>query len=416
MKENTTYTNTSKCPTQKALEQYVFSEMNSIEQHFIERHLLHCKICDDVVEGLMLLKDEQELAIAKQNINKKIDAFVDVKKNTNNSILAIAAGLALLVGLTFYFSKNNQKQLAEIKNVSKADSLILKADSVTNVFATKTESEINEQSDDAIVNIKTETAKQLASNFKSEKKAITKTPNVENLASDMEYETVAGNAETPVQFNAPIAAMPKQKIDVNEDLSSSKTVTDDSKLEEIVDVFAGKSAKKSTDVSPKIKAEAEAKAKAEAEAKAKPEAQERAKKEADLKAVLETSRITTPTTANITNVQPIEQNISLEEIQVMEAKSRKLDSFMQDYAIAKSNYKSGLKYYKANYFEKALKCYDIVLKYPKTKFFEDAQLQKAKCLIGSGKKEDAKILLQNIINQNGKNKQEAETIMLTIDN
>jgi len=63
-----------------------------------------------------------------------------------------------------------------------------------------------------------------------------------------------------------------------------------------------------------------------------------------------------------------------------------------------------------------LKCYDIVLKYPKTKFFDDAKLQKAKCLIGLGKKEDAKILLQNIINQNGKNKQEAETIMLTIDN
>jgi len=412
MKENKTHTNTSKCPTQKALEQYVFSEMNSIEQHFIERHLLHCKICDDVVEGLMLLKDERELAIANQNINKKIDAFVGVKKNNNYSILKIAAGLALLVGLTFYFSKNNQKQIGEIKNVSKTDSLILKADSVTNLFATKTESEINEQSHDAIVNIKTETAKQLASNFKSEKKGITKTPTIENANKDIAYETESGNTyETRTQLSPPIASIPINIKTDNEDLNAIKSIIDDAKPESKNEITAI-SINSSDESLKKTRREAEAKSKAEAVEKSKPEAESRANLAGSESSFSKNSS----TVVNQTTMDATIQTESLDEIQVLEAKSRKLDSFMQDYAIAKSNYKSGLKHYEANDFEKALKCYDIVLKYPKTKFFEDAQLQKAKCLIGIGKKEDAKILLQKIINQNGKNKQEAETIMLTIDN
>jgi hypothetical protein len=114
---------TTNCPQHEKLVQYAFGELKNSENHLIERHLLNCTMCDDVVEGLRKFNSKEQYEATVKAVNERL--HIDKSATSRFPVLSIAAGIALLVGLTIFFTQQNKKeQLAE--NIAKevaADSL-----------------------------------------------------------------------------------------------------------------------------------------------------------------------------------------------------------------------------------------------------------------------------------------------------
>jgi hypothetical protein len=104
----------NECPSQEMLEKYAFDELSSKEAHTLERHVLNCSMCEDVIDGLKKFDSRDQYT----TLVKKVQNRVQPKKKM--PYLAIAAGLALLVGLSIFLSNDrNTEQLSE--NVSKKE-------------------------------------------------------------------------------------------------------------------------------------------------------------------------------------------------------------------------------------------------------------------------------------------------------
>ena len=106
----------NECPSQEMLEKYAFDELSSKEAHTLERHVLNCNMCEDVIDGLKKFDSRDQYT----TLVRKVQDRVQPKKKM--PYLAIAAGLALLVGLSIYLTNDrNTEQLSE--NVSKTKPL-----------------------------------------------------------------------------------------------------------------------------------------------------------------------------------------------------------------------------------------------------------------------------------------------------
>ncbi len=386
MELKTTYINTSKCPTQKELEQYVFSNMNPAEQHTIEKHLLNCKVCDDAVEGLMLLKDEKELTLAASNINSKIDYLLAEKKSKKSMIIAIAAGLALLVGITFYFSNENNEQLASTIDELKIDSNQNNEPLITAELKEEN-TNVDSQKNEIEVLLKPNKSKQLAdAEISGTTKNVTlKTPPVisrEDLSNDVVYEIKSSAISIE-----------------NNKLANEIAANDDSKHEE-----RQKNVKALTKVSSDAIAANAENMQDMPDVNKKSESDSKAKESTNLKDVIPASA------GKKYEASPQAAQVSVDEI--AEFKSRKLDKPLNERAKAESSYKSGLVFFANKKFDRAIKCFDDAMKYPNAGFYDDAEFEKAKCLVEIGKKDDAKKIFQSIITKKGKHKQEAEKILL----
>lgn len=381
MKENITYTDISNCPTQEQLEQYVFSDDKNMNAHLIERHLLNCKICDDVVDGLMLLKDENELISSTKNIQSKITTTLQTKKSNSRSYLAIAAGLALLIGLTLYFSNRNEEQLAD-NNIQ-----VPKETSSDDMNQNMSESKESNEDSENVIQEKVVTLSPSKIEPLAAKEDLKFKPNIKQPPADIANETVA---ETRLKAN-----------------KESLTIESPN---------AGKLAKENADEkSLAIKSFEENSMELEKKAESAVMSDDASMSDVELndKSKLAKKEVNSNAQGEViaTATAPAAVNLNQE---VSEAKYKSLDKPMNERAISESNYKSGLLFYKEKKYEKAIKCFNVVLKYTNNPFAEDAQFYKAKCLLDDAKNDDAKIILQQIINQKGKYMNDAQTLINTL--
>ena len=102
------------CFTEEILVKYVNNELSSEENSVIDKHLEHCEMCSDVVDGLLMMDSADDVFTEKKLIDEEIDKIVtgSTKKRIilNTKFRAIAAVALLLIISGTYFIAN---QLAE---------------------------------------------------------------------------------------------------------------------------------------------------------------------------------------------------------------------------------------------------------------------------------------------------------------
>jgi len=127
----------SACPSEDMLLLYAEGKLSETEKKEIEKHLIDCEMCNDEVEGLMLIGDQSNINVIESEINTRIDKLLVQQKKTNFSfIFKIAASILLFAGLStiIYFQFKNVKHIdiaeynetdIEEKNISEEESGVI---------------------------------------------------------------------------------------------------------------------------------------------------------------------------------------------------------------------------------------------------------------------------------------------------
>jgi hypothetical protein len=113
------------CISEQTMFNYIDKKLSAKECHVVEKHLLHCDLCSDALEGLELVKNRNRVSVINQQVNQRINESVAVAaKETKvvsfnyKLVLSIAASVLLLIGGVFFFNQMNKKsELAENKSV-----------------------------------------------------------------------------------------------------------------------------------------------------------------------------------------------------------------------------------------------------------------------------------------------------------
>lgn len=120
----------SVCPSEQMLFDYLDGTLDPKAAHYVEKHSLHCELCADALEGLRLVKDRSII----QDLRNKVaqgSAIVEIthesKSNSRKWIISIAAALLILLGGTFFYQlalsdKMEGSGLAEMKEPAAANS------------------------------------------------------------------------------------------------------------------------------------------------------------------------------------------------------------------------------------------------------------------------------------------------------
>ena len=116
--------NNSKCFSNNTLLKYHKNILTNRENNNIEKHLLYCEMCQDVVDGFSELPDKNKLPLIILDLNKQINKKTapqgKVIKFNSFKIIAMAASFVLLLGLSILIGKNfinsNEMTMAESLN------------------------------------------------------------------------------------------------------------------------------------------------------------------------------------------------------------------------------------------------------------------------------------------------------------
>jgi TonB family protein len=107
------------CISEQTMFDYIDKKLSARESHSVEKHLLHCELCSDALEGLELTNNRERIAA----INQKVREYIAPKKETRlisfnyKLIVSIAASVLLLIGGVFFFNQFSQKdEMAEFKS------------------------------------------------------------------------------------------------------------------------------------------------------------------------------------------------------------------------------------------------------------------------------------------------------------
>jgi tetratricopeptide (TPR) repeat protein len=112
----------SDCIPEQILFDYQDNKLSSKNKYIVEKHIANCEICSDALEGLALITNRNKIKKSIKYINSSIDKHTFQKKQKTISIsmpikLAIAATIAILIGISFLFTqylrKHHDKILAE---------------------------------------------------------------------------------------------------------------------------------------------------------------------------------------------------------------------------------------------------------------------------------------------------------------
>lgn len=120
--------NETDCISEQTMFDYIDKKLSAKECHVVEKHLLHCDLCTDALEGLELLRNRDRIRLINQKILEpqlmRASASIAAKEAKVISfnykvVLSIAASILLLIGSVFFFKQlNNQHELAEYKSES----------------------------------------------------------------------------------------------------------------------------------------------------------------------------------------------------------------------------------------------------------------------------------------------------------
>jgi len=107
------------CLSEQMMFDYIDHKLDARESHSVEKHLLHCELCSDALEGLELTKNRLRIITINQKITERIAATGKKTKIVGFNyklIISLAASILLLVGGVFFFNQLNKNDtIAEFK-------------------------------------------------------------------------------------------------------------------------------------------------------------------------------------------------------------------------------------------------------------------------------------------------------------
>jgi len=390
------------CLTSSEIQKYVSGKLNEKDIRRVELHIADCPMCNDELDGYMLLKGKNNLPNIIYDINNKIDKKVfgsklipqdSSRKKINKRFFSIAASLILLLGagfiINFYMNKSD-KNLADTSAVEKVlneDALVNKSVQKENIVSNETKTDALKQNlqitDSESINTKIseeQENKHTKSGFVNEK-------NKEDIAvsendKDNEQEEVFGEV---VRDNKNI-----------DDISTDKISSEEKKSENNDVVIAGISKK------DRIKSNNEQPS--------------------------ENIAFITTRGVNIKNKKSVnrkekEKYQSLRESALLSYSMKVWDEALKDfnsYLKYKSNdyeiiYKSGISYYNLKKYNNAVNRFNKIINEGVNRYVENAEWYEAKSLIKLGKNSEAKILLNRIIVKKGKYQNQALDLLNSIE-
>ncbi len=129
MNNKTNIKDTSNCFSQEFLLKYINDELSDAENSIVENHIKDCNICSDIVDGLLMMENPNEIIEIANSLNVAIDLKTKKKKRVfGMDILAFRAMAAifllLLASGTFLFINNmlTNVQIDEVNEFSQLES------------------------------------------------------------------------------------------------------------------------------------------------------------------------------------------------------------------------------------------------------------------------------------------------------
>ncbi len=90
----------SECFSEEVLLKYINDELGSEESAAVEKHILTCNICSDVVDGLLMLDPKESFLNSKTEIDQKVDLRIrslSEKRVLNITVMRSIAAIALIL-------------------------------------------------------------------------------------------------------------------------------------------------------------------------------------------------------------------------------------------------------------------------------------------------------------------------------
>ncbi len=427
MAEQTTYPflPEDKCLTESQLFDYIDGKLKATEMHSIEKHVLSCGLCSDALEGLEKVKDRSKVAgiipIKNNNVDKEENKEPKViPLNPNRKYYAIAAGFILIIGITLFLklSVSNEMMDGKMANVVKKDSssgLILnEAPPPANMDSLPLEKSITERSSN--------TGDHQEPNSGPGNTIYFKKPSPDKQPMDVPVQKTESFGLSESR-NADGDAMEDLQNVVDSKVATEEQATDREKLkdESESDKLVFDANKK--DNNPKRSEDAKGK-----ESSAKPGADQ----DVATKNIDDTKDASQPTLAQGTSVTMSTPQVASNNYQwsvppatVSGGSVTVTDTVSANGAssagyVTKTDheldlsYENGVKMLEAGQASAAVKMFDDVLQNPSHLHYQDAQWKKANALIQLKKITEAKKLLNDIINKNGKYTEEAKAKLKTL--
>ncbi|MDD2387523.1 MAG: TonB family protein [Bacteroidales bacterium] len=129
MNNKTNIKDTSNCFSQEFLLKYINNELSNAENSIVENHIKDCNICSDIVDGLLMMENPNEIIEIANSINVAIDLKTKKKKRVfgMNTVTfrTVAAIFLLLLGSGAFLFINNMLtnvQIDEVKEFSQLES------------------------------------------------------------------------------------------------------------------------------------------------------------------------------------------------------------------------------------------------------------------------------------------------------
>ena len=234
---NKIFSNTS-CPSEDMLLRYVEGTLSETEKRKIEEHLTDCEMCNDEVEGLMLLDEPSKISSIEAEINTKIDILIRKEKKTNfKFFFKIAASIVLIFGLgtLMYFQLITEKQLDIAENTDVGEIITEKDNNIIDSAIALKKDEIIQTEGASVVE---ETPSQEQKNINIATGMSSNQPNTVYVSSDISY------------YEDVLAFAPVEQIDEDGKMTESE-VTDN--LEEAAkddDIREERTTTKTADIVP----------------------------------------------------------------------------------------------------------------------------------------------------------------------
>ncbi|HNQ67709.1 MAG TPA: energy transducer TonB [Bacteroidales bacterium] len=110
------------CFPEEILLKYINDELSNEESEAVEKHISHCEVCSDFIDGVLMLESTDSFLNSKEDINKIISNSISQSKNKrklNPAMLRAVAAIALILVLSGSYLLINtllsDKKISQIK-------------------------------------------------------------------------------------------------------------------------------------------------------------------------------------------------------------------------------------------------------------------------------------------------------------
>lgn len=181
------------CLSEEILIKYINDEISDKEKRYVELHLTDCEICQDIYEGLNLMKDKSKLSEITNELNLKIDKKISSRNKIINfnykKIIPIAASILLIVGLTYFISTNYTKLGKEMSESSYSQDIEkIAKESNDDIFENEKKFEKENQETETIEN--SDIKPVINDKTNNKKETIEEVKTVDNIADEVVNEVV----------------------------------------------------------------------------------------------------------------------------------------------------------------------------------------------------------------------------------